>query len=703
MKIKVGTRSSSLAVKQTQILICKLQEFFPQLKPYIIHYSSPGDRNKNISLESSSISDNFFTYDLDLALLNNEIDFAIHSAKDLPDYTDTSIDFFWWPFPEDIRDVLVLPEGDSLKKLDQVKTIGVSSPRRRLYVQNHFKGARIKNIRGNISERLQQLDKRKFDMLILAAAGLKRLGLERRISKYLTIKDLSPQNGQGYLGITFRKNNSFMIKIRSMFIPPVVISGAGPGFSGFISKLTDNYMSECDVCLYDGLVSDEIINSIPSSVLKISACKRFKENTLCQSDINQLLLQYARQGKKVLRLKGGDPNIFGRLDEELQILKENHIAVTLIPGISAFQALSQNGIILTKRKRNPHLMISTAVMGNNRLSFRLKKYNHPDNLTHIIYMGIEKIRDIAKTLHSRGYSKELPVFVVSNISRSNETIWQGRLKELLKGKLNKTFLRPGLIVIGKNIDSRIISPVSPLNGKRILLTGTYDTNLKAARRCRYYGAIPFNFPLLNPVLNPDSLKHVKKIKNYDYVIILSPVGAKMLINALKFIKIDLRSIPSIIATGTHSKSELENHGIFDVLLPKQSSIEGLESLLKKLSVKNKKFLLLRSNLASADFDKTLKKMGAKPKRINLYSQKNNQHILPDTDAVAFFSAKGAERFFEKAKSQKKYLEKIKFATIGKSTLKEVEKHFQLKCSMAFEHSAKSVIDVLARDFISDLL
>jgi len=154
--LRIGTRSSKLAIRQTDGAIAKLREFLPEFKFKAIPFSSPGDRNRQLDLRDSP--PDFFTRDLDDAILSQAIDGAIHSAKDVPLPLRNGLDWFWLPWREDSRDALVSAPGQNLAKLIQASSgqfrIGVSSQRREDYCRKKFPAALLLPIRGNIDHRL---------------------------------------------------------------------------------------------------------------------------------------------------------------------------------------------------------------------------------------------------------------------------------------------------------------------------------------------------------------------------------------------------------------------------------------------------------------------------------------------------------------------------------------------------------------------
>ena len=170
-KIKIGTRGSKLAIAQTKIVEKALKKQFPNLDTEIVIIKTQGDKILNKPL--SEIGDKgLFINEFENALLNNEIDIAIHSAKDLPSELKEGLEVICTPKRADARDVLI-----TKKNAKNISIIGTSSPRREFYMKKYFPDAEVKTIRGNIDTRLKKMENGDYDAIVLAKAGLDRLNI----------------------------------------------------------------------------------------------------------------------------------------------------------------------------------------------------------------------------------------------------------------------------------------------------------------------------------------------------------------------------------------------------------------------------------------------------------------------------------------------------------------------------------------------
>lgn len=207
-KIIVGSRDSKLAVMQTELVMNQIRRYNPNLELELVTLKTTGDLILDKTLDKIG-GKGLFVKELDQALIDGRIDIAIHSLKDMPMEVSEDLPIVALPTRGDARDVLVLPEGETLESLDRDKylsNIGSSSNRRKLQLENLYGDVKITPVRGNIITRLAKLDRGEYSSLILAAAGLQRVGLENRISKYFSVEEMIPSAGQGILSIQARKD-----------------------------------------------------------------------------------------------------------------------------------------------------------------------------------------------------------------------------------------------------------------------------------------------------------------------------------------------------------------------------------------------------------------------------------------------------------------------------------------------------------------
>lgn len=205
-KICVGSRESKLAVVQSEMVIDYLKEHLPDAEVTMLTMKTTGDIILDRTLDQVG-GKGLFVKELDRALLDGRSDLSVHSLKDMPMEVPEELPIVAFSKREDPRDALVLPEGET--KIDWSKPIGCSSRRRILQLKELYPEAEFKSVRGNVITRLRKLDEGEYSALVLAAAGLKRLDLEARISRYFEADEIIPAAGQGILAVQGRKGEDY--------------------------------------------------------------------------------------------------------------------------------------------------------------------------------------------------------------------------------------------------------------------------------------------------------------------------------------------------------------------------------------------------------------------------------------------------------------------------------------------------------------
>ena len=201
MKIRIGSRESKLAVIQSRMVMESIAKAAPEAELELVTMKTTGDRILNKTLDQIG-GKGLFVKELDQALRDGRVEFTVHSLKDMPMEVPEDLPLAAFSSREDPRDVLVLPEGAS--RMDPAKPIGCSSRRRQLQLKALFPEMEIRPVRGNVQTRLAKLEAGEFSALVLAAAGLKRLNLEDRISRYFSTEEMLPAAGQGILAVQTR-------------------------------------------------------------------------------------------------------------------------------------------------------------------------------------------------------------------------------------------------------------------------------------------------------------------------------------------------------------------------------------------------------------------------------------------------------------------------------------------------------------------
>lgn len=422
-KIRVIARGSRLSRLQVE----EVFKNFPELAYEIKYLESYGDKNQQISLLNGEAPADIFTRELDDAIRQGDADIAIHSAKDLP-----------YPLPEDIEVIALLPAFDTTdslvsrnhKKLAELPAgsiIGTSSPLRKKGLNELRPDLTIKGIRGCIEERVQQVKNGKYDAAIVATCALKRLGMEDEIAEVLPF----PTHPlQGFLAITAKKGSDLKQAFASKSIldkqGSVSLVGFGPGDPDLLTIKAAKAIDAADIIFYDDLIDDSYLADKKAE--KIYVGKRAGYHHKEQADINRLLLEAAREGKNVVRLKGGDPMIFAHGSEEIEYLESNLIKVNVIPGITTASALAASQkISLTHRDFSSSVAL---------VSGHTPQPVTPDAETLVYYMGAKQLQAIATQLIDKeGWAFNTPVLLTYNVSRPDEQTFETTLWNLRNGEM----------------------------------------------------------------------------------------------------------------------------------------------------------------------------------------------------------------------------------------------------------------------------
>lgn len=263
----------------------------------------------------------------------------------------------------------------------------------------------------------------------------------------------------------------------------VTLVGAGPGDPSHLTIKAIRAMQSADVILYDDLVSPEVLELARREAKRITVGKRGGKSSCDQSDINAMMLKLAKQGKKVVRLKSGDPMIFGRAGEEIAMLESHGVSVTVVPGITSALALAaETRVSLTQRDQARVVSFVTGHASNGKLpeTNDWAELARPDS-TKIFYMGSKQASAIVDRLLSHGADELLPVVAMVSVSQPGQALWSGTLRDLPAGirSLNKP--GPVLIGIGK-VFAKVrqeVATMEPKAGRQSFSEHNLETPLSA--------------------------------------------------------------------------------------------------------------------------------------------------------------------------------------------------------------------------------
>ena len=574
--LRAGARDSLLSRLQTEGALARLRadtglDFVLRL------FSSPGDRDRKTDLRQTP--GDFFTRDLDDALRNGDIDLALHSAKDLPtpEAFPEDLDWFWLPWREDPRDALVVRADATPRR------IGVSSARRDAWAARTFPEAERLTLRGAIPDRLAQLDRGDYDAIVVAYAALRRLGLEDRAERIIPLDELPTPPGQGVLAATFRRSDARMRTLRNLYLRAVRFVGAGVGDAELCTLAGLRELKHADCVIYDALLDPTLLDLAQGRFEAIYVGKRAGAHTLPQAEITRLIGERVRRGERVVRLKGGDPGLFGRLAEETDALGADGLAFRVWPGVSALAAATTpTGMLLTRR----------GVSGG--FAVRTPRSEAPA-ANDVWFMATGEAARLAKD-----YPPETPCAEIRNAGAPSQTIRRATAGAFAAEAGDA----PGLLLFGEAA-AHAFPALGPLAGRRIWITGSTEVAEKARRVVVDFGGIPVVRPLIR--FEAMGMVKIRPSKGYNLLVLTSPTAARFF---LKQLASPVCFLPKRIAVTGPGTAEVLRDLHIDLIQPARDfSAEGLLAALPQ-DLAGWRILRVRSEEAGDALAKAFKARGA---------------------------------------------------------------------------------------------
>lgn len=626
-RIKVISRNSPLALLQVK----EFFSFFPTLSYEVEETISYGDKHKNISL-MENIAEDFFTRELDNAVLNSDADIAIHSAKDLPYPLPAGLELYCLTEATDKSDSLVSRNNLKLSELPSGSRIGTSSKMRKAELLQLRKDIEVISIRGTIEERIAQVDNGYVDALIVATCALQRLGLSNRIAEQLPFKTHPLQGNLAAIGRKNCPTLSYKFEkydIRKKF-GRVTLVGFGPGNADLLTIAGDKALAKADIIFHDDLLDKNYLQKYKAE--KVYVGKRNGKHSHRQEEINELIYQAAISGKNVVRLKGGDPMVFAHGREEIDFLQSRFVEVSVIPGISSGIALaSYTHIPLTHRG----IASSFAFVSGHGENLQT-----PSADTLVYYMGGTNIPEIAISLIDRGRSIDTPVALVHNVSLPDQRIFYSTL-----GELQYTLIKyptPLLIIVGD-----VVKFEKRQKYQNVLATGTVAYKGKDGEHITHTPLIQITKTHIS-----DADKNNVQVLAYDWIIFTSRYGVRFFFELLDETDIDIRRLAQIkiASVGSVTSEALAEHHIRPDIESDTESAEGLIEKFRQQNVQGQRILLPRSDKGLAYLSDTLKQMGNYITDLAVYENKINEHAikvnLSQFEKILFSSPSGVEAFKE---------------------------------------------------------
>ena len=797
--IKIGTRKSKLALIQTDIVKDKIKKAFPQVEVEIVKIDTKGDQILDKSLTSFG-GKGVFTAELEAELLSGAVDIAVHSAKDMP-----------MDFPEglgigavldraDVRDTFVTTTGKKLEELEPGSVVGTSSLRRELLIKEINPYVTIKLLRGNVQTRLSKLRDGQYDGIILAAAGIERLGYEKEEGihyQYLDPDVFLPAAGQGILAVESRVDDADMTEIlaaihsekaecllmaeraflktiggscnapaaalcreengefsmRAMYVKDgihsrktymtvnieeknkveiatelgikvahevnkgmVYLVGAGPGDEDLLTRKGLRLLREADVVVYDNLASSSLLNEVRDDAELIYAGKRSSNHHLKQYETNELLVKLALEGKNVVRLKGGDPYIFGRGGEEGQELREAGVDFEVVPGISSsYSVPAYCGIPVTHRDFASSFHVITGHEGNHKNGVSVLNYETlaKEEGTLIFLMGLKNLPNIVASLMENGKDPATPVGVLQEGTTARQRVATGTLADIVEVVKREGIKTPAITVVGDVVGLRQVLDWyghKPLSGKSVLITGTTSMVDRLSPILKEEGAEAISFSLIRTerMRLPELDVALKEIDKYNWIVFTSANGVECFFEEMQDIRMDVRKLAHIrfAVIGDGTRKALEAHNIFCDFIPTAYSSQDMAEAMIPHIGKDEKVLLLRAEEANRVLPDALEEAGISHKCISLYHTVIDERkadelnrLIKMVDYVTFASSSAVRAFVSMVDNLDEV--KGKYISIGPVTTKTAQENGLTIEKTAVVYTARGMVETMIQDVVEE--
>ncbi|MEN3186892.1 MAG: uroporphyrinogen-III C-methyltransferase [Atribacterota bacterium] len=461
----------------------------------------------------------------------------------------------------------------------------------------------------------------------------------------------------------------------------VYIVGAGPGDPTLITRKAWEVLQNAEVIVYDRLVGEAIVSLFPHGAECIDVGKEPENHPFPQEAIQELLKKKAQEGKRVVRLKGGDPFIFGRGGEEVLSLIREGIEVEVVPGLSSALAVpALAGIPLT------HRGVST--------SFMVVSGHDPENLeweamarfsgTIVVLMGAKNLRTLTEGFQKWGKPTSLPASLIMEGATTRQRVLVGTLGDIAEKAERAGFRNPLVLVVGEVVSLREYLSFwekRPLFGKRILVTGTTMDSF-AFPSLSTLGAEVFRYPTVRIEFDHQSLEELYQKVPSCHLLFFSSKNAVMAFRSfMQSYRFDMRNLVgiSLAAVGRKTAQELESMSLYPDYLPSSFTASALSEVLPE--GRGKLALILTSQIGGEEGSKVLAEKGYRTEKIALYRSLPNWEVKDrirvvlrsGVDAVVFSSPSSFQYLEEMLEESRALLNGVYLVAIGPTTARFIHR------------------------------
>ena len=488
----------------------------------------------------------------------------------------------------------------------------------------------------------------------------------------------------------------------------VYLVGAGPGDPGLITVKGVHCIAKADVVVYDYLASPALLTHANPDAETIYVGKKGGDHTLPQEEINALIVEKAKAGKVVTRLKGGDPFIFGRGGEEAEVLISAGIPIEIVPGVTAaIGASAYAGIPLTHREYTSNVAFVTGHEDPTKAESSINWKALATGIgTLVFFMGVKNLAGITSNLVANGKHEDTPVAVIRWGTTPRQKTVTGTLNTIVDETRKAGIKAPAIIIVGKVVHLRKTMKWfenQPLFGQRIVVTRAREQASDLVRLLTELGAQCIQCPTIQVVAPSDWTKvdqAIDALKKYSWIIFTSVNGVEFFFQRLSDRGLDTRALGHLKSAviGPSTAARLRTKGLRSDILPKSYRAESVVEAFSETSVAGKKILLPRAKEARSVLPVELVRMGATVDEVTVYetrhveeSAKTVTDLLKNgsLDMVTFTSSSTVKNFHKLIPPGQKgrLMEGVCVASIGPITSKTAQ---DLGFSVSVEASSYTI-------------
>jgi uroporphyrinogen III methyltransferase/synthase len=445
------------------------------------------------------------------------------------------------------------------------------------------------------------------------------------------------------------------------------------------------------------LLGHDLISMLPATVKCVDVGKRCGQHSMPQNETTYLITRYARRGLRVVRLKGGDPGVFGRLAEEVEALDELGMPYRVMPGVSSLSAAtSTTGKLLTRRGVSRGFTVMTPRKeGGGTGSVNADERR---TLPIVFFMALSVADAVAKQLMEEGMSPRTPAAVVYGAGSDQSFSITSDLADIAARIKETDTDLPGLLIVGEAAKYQYPN-WGALQGRRVLLTASHALQDKAADGVNDFGGIPVCRPLIKLEPTAKALECIRAISSYDWVVLTSPSAVRCFGELLRDGWVDLRKVPKLVTCGGGTSRELWALGLQADIEPKTDfSADSLLKTVEPLMGARPRILRLRSDKAGPALAGALRAMGGTVEDCVLYHNLPiPQGVKPVCDVAFFASASAVEVYDQQWGADS--LKGVLVVAIGKPTLAALTKRGIVVDLVPPEATVESSMEALAAHYV----